>query len=140
MAINGHDSWINQMVEGVNRESFLQDMVAFHDTGLANIKECSSSGGESVRPSVDGAVRAVPLEGRSALGVKEDSNGEELAEATKKPSSPKAARNALEFQTIEIEDMQIVVQRRQRGRGFVVPLEGDSLVNTLGFSVQQGFE
>ena len=28
--------------------------------------------------------------------------------------------------------MQTTVQRRQRGRGFVVPLDGDSLENILG--------
>ena len=99
---------------------------------LAKIKEDSSSGEGYVRSSVDGTAGAVHLNGRAALGVEEDSDGEELAEATKKPSSPKAARNAPEFQTIEIEDMQITVQRRQRGRGFVVPLEGESLVNILG--------
>ena len=122
VAINGYDSWINQIVEGANRGIFRQNIVACQSDVLAKIKEESSSGEESVRSSDDGTAGAVPLKGRAALGVEDDSDEEELVEATKKPSRTKAARNAPEFQTIEIEYMQITVQRRQRGRGFVVPL------------------
>ena len=95
------------------------------DQEAATRPEEGSSGGQG-----SGAAEA-PL-GRSAMGLDDDSEEDVLAEMPmQKSARGRKSNKQSELRTIAFRDMELTAKARDKGRGLVVPLKGDTLVKIL---------
>ena len=83
----------------------------------------------------EGVLAETPAKGRAAMHLDSDSDEEVLAET---PVDQKRQRRGAvgshlrsELQTVSFRGMQITAKTRDKGRGILVPLEGDSLKDIL---------
>ena len=132
--INSSAHWLNRIVGDRVRgdgqlvlKEFIDGILVelAKDREAATRTEEGSSGGRG-----SGATEA-PL-GRSAMGLDEDSEEEVLAEMPmKKPVRGRKINKQTELRTISFRGMELTVKARDKGRGLVVPLKGDTLVKIL---------
>ena len=88
----------------------------------------AAAGDEEAARAAPDAARAAPnsgRKGRDALGLDEDTDEEDLFHTPTKMKSRAAAKVALSWTTVVLDDVPIMVRKIEKGRGFLIPVEDD---------------
>ena len=135
--INSTDNWLPKVISGHCRgdgSMVVKEFVDEVELLLATASLADEGGETRGRPlaAAEGAGGSSPTrKGRSAFGLDDDSDEEELALVPSE--TPKKARRSAgkELRTISCRGMEITVKLRDKGWGIAVPLEGPTLLMIL---------
>jgi hypothetical protein len=130
VAINAYAGWLNQLVESKVKS---RDVVSvFCERARQGL--VSSAGADEDTANDAEAENETPKKGRQALGLDDDSDEELLAAATPACGGSRrktATGKTQEFTTIVVDGLSITLKRRFRGRGLLMPLGGEMLVDLI---------
>ena len=139
VGINAWAAWLCQFLEGKTKAQCRSNVVRLVDELIDALKtnsdaEETSAKADDMNPSErsetsaragETSARAGEMKGRAALGLEDDSDEEQFLQ---QQPCKKARRVKIpsDFQTISFNGMEITAKPRHRGRGVVIPVDGES--------------